>query len=144
MVVWKGFLKEVAFTYGLKELATQRARLWGTRGTVMGLGHNHCSTAEVGNNLHGSKAESRVTGHECGGRGKMRSYFSLNCLFVSHFSNGFLAFFLHIYSSIYVRVMNPLSYITNISPNLSFSLNNAYSIVPNQSIYLVKLVNLPS
>jgi len=76
---------------------------------------------------------------------KMRIYFSLSCLFVSftHFSNGVLAFFLLICRSpLCMPVISPLSYIVNIFPNLSFSLNNVHSILSNQNIYLVSLFNL--
>lgn len=41
-----------------------------------------------------------------------------------------------------MMVINPLSYIATIFCKLYFFLNNAYSILPNQRIYLVNLVNL--
>lgn len=105
------------------------------RQAVGSRGHNHGLRVQPlqgqETNFHGQRAQKRLVGQEWSGIGKMGTCFP-NCLCVpfTHFSNGFLAFFLLTYRSSSCDGHYYLVMICKYFPQVVFALNNAYGILP--------------
>lgn len=139
MIGRKGFLQEVTFRQRLEKWVMPRQAV-GSRGHNYGLRAQPLQGQET--DFHGQRAQKRFVGHECSGKAKTGMCF-LSCLCVpfTHFSNGFLAFFLLIYrSSLCVMVIITLLWSANISPKLY--LLWIVLMVFYHRIYLFKHINL--